>query len=123
MVNQLRQKGNTGEDRAVEYLKAQNYNILTRNYRCRLGEIDVIAEEKDYLVFIEIKTRHSLDKGLPQESVNIFKQQRIIRTAIAYIKENKCDGFNVRFDVVSVYPEKIELIRNAFMIPSGKYTI
>lgn len=112
--------GDKGEKYAADYLKKKKYKILALNYRKRCGEIDIIAENKQTLVFVEVKTRHNnsyLDAAL---AVDRKKQIRIIKTALLYISENKIDKF-CRFDVCEVYVdpenlklEKINYIENAF---------
>lgn len=111
--------GKYGEDLATKYLQAQGYQILERNYRCNLGEIDIVAQDKDYLVFVEVKTRTNVFFGFPHESVTHAKQSRIRKIALFYLAERRSSLENYRFDVISVLLEEgkidnIELIRNAF---------
>ena len=73
--------GTVGEDTAVGYLKKHGYKILERNFNCRYGEIDIIAQHGDYCVFIEVKSRNSLACGRPIEAVKPYKQSRIISSA------------------------------------------
>ncbi len=112
--------GNLGEEYAVDFLKNKKYKILARNYRIKYGEIDIIAENKKYIVFVEVKTRHSGSMIQPYEAVDYKKQQRIIKTANAYITEHKSDKY-CRFDVCEVFVnslnlklEKINYIEAAF---------
>jgi len=115
--------GSAGEDAAVEYLASMNFQILARNFRVgRLGEIDIIAREGEYICFIEVKTRSSTYFGMPSEAVVRRKQENIRRLAWAFLKQHGLTGENVRFDVVEVLSEgkglqgkiSINLIRNAF---------
>lgn len=110
--------GLKGEDLAEDFLKKQGYRILKKSFRTSFGQIDIIAKEKKTLCFVEVKTRSSLEFGLPQEAVHPLKQKRIIKTALVYLKDNQLLDRPVRFDVVSIqYRDnlpKIELIRNAF---------
>ncbi|MFA5536078.1 MAG: YraN family protein [Bacillota bacterium] len=111
--------GKMGEDIAVNYLEKEGYRILMRNYRCAFGEIDIVAQEKSDLVFIEVKTRRNVNYGLPFESVTKVKQQRIRKIALHYLQEMRPGIFDLRFDVVSILAEgektfEIELIKNAF---------
>ncbi len=114
-----RQKlGQRAEDAAVSYLKSQGYHILKRNYRTRFAEIDIIANQAGFLVFIEVKARKNLNKGSPKEAVTLFKQKKIILAANQYMKENRLVDIRVRFDVVALLAEnstfKIECVTNAF---------
>jgi putative endonuclease len=110
--------GKSGEELAVALLEGNGYKILTRNYKTKLGEIDIIARDKDTICFVEVKTRHSDKHGLPQESVQGTKQRQISKTALMYLKENNLLDKKARFDVVSIrYCEstyKLELIKDAF---------
>lgn len=95
-------RGRSGEDITAHFLRSRGYVIVERNYRNRLGEIDLIATKEDLLVFIEVKTRTSTAYGLPQEAVTPVKQKKIRRTALAYM-QNKCiEDADIRFDVVGI---------------------
>jgi putative endonuclease len=94
--------GLQGEDLATDYFKNKGYKILSRNYRKQTGEIDIIARDGEYLVFIEVKTRTSLLFGQPYEAVTLKKQGQISRVALDYITRNKLHNQAMRFDVVSV---------------------
>jgi len=111
-----RAKGKLGEDAAIKYLMANNYLIIERNYKNRLGEIDLIARDGDTLVFVEVKARSTLYYGNPEAAVDLRKQNKIIRVALSYINEKKCSDHPCRFDVVSIYGNKLEVIKNAFEI-------
>ncbi|UCC69750.1 MAG: YraN family protein [Armatimonadota bacterium] len=108
-----------GEDHAARYLRSRGYRVLERNFRARSGEVDIIAEQKDSLVFVEVKARSSNEFGEPREAVTGWKQRRIVNAARAYIARGG-DERSVRFDVVEVFltPEggvgRIELIPHAF---------
>jgi putative endonuclease len=112
------QLGKNGEESAESFLKNSGYKILTRNYKTKLGEIDIIAREKDCICFVEVKTRNSADFGLPKEAITPRKQRQIAKTALSYLKEKDLLDKRARFDVVSVLLDetgpKIELIKNAF---------
>lgn len=109
--------GQRGEDLAASYLQKQGYKIIQRNYKTMIGEIDIIARDGDDLVFIEVKTRESLEYGHPFESVNKNKRRKIANVAMLYLKRLK-DIPPCRFDVVSVYYEQgraeFNLIQDAF---------
>lgn len=94
--------GEIGEEYASKFLKKKKYKILERNYRKRYGEIDIIAENKNYIVFVEVKTRHKDSMISAADAVNRQKQIRIIKTASMYLAENETDKF-CRFDVCEVY--------------------
>lgn len=110
--------GKRGEDLAVAYLQRSGYRILERNYRCFLGEMDIIAEDGDIIVFVEVKSRKSETFGEPQEAVGLEKQKKISRISLHYLQQKRLETSNARFDVVAVklLPDgtRIELIRNAF---------
>jgi putative endonuclease len=110
--------GKSGEQCAADFLKNHGYRILFPNYKTKLGEIDIIAQDKDTICFVEVKTRATDKFGLPQEAVSGAKQRQISKTALAFLKEKKLLNKKARFDVVSVIyaggKPKIDLIRNAF---------
>jgi len=116
--------GAKGEAIAVSFLQSAGYRIVERNYRVRLGEIDIIAEEGGYLVFIEVKTRTDNRYGSPFESVTQQKQKQLSKVALEYMNKLECHDRPARFDVVAVLlqGEKktvsrdagIEIMRNAF---------
>ena len=110
--------GKRGEDLALRFLKRNGYKIIERNYVCKMGEMDIIAQEKDTLVFVEVKTRTSLDFGPPQLAVNSTKQRQLSKVALNFLKEKRCEDVKARFDVVAIVlrspGEEIELIRDAF---------
>ncbi len=94
--------GNQGEDLACDYLKQHGYTIILRNYRKKCGEIDIIARENDNLVFIEVKTRSSLEWDSPIAAVTVHKQKQIIKTAQHYLAENNYFDEAIRFDVLGI---------------------
>ena len=94
--------GERGEAAACRFLKDHGYEILEKNYRCKLGEIDVVAKRQERLAFVEIKTRTSTQFGLPQEAVDPRKRAKIFKIAQWYLKEKKLSGFPIAFDVVAV---------------------
>lgn len=103
------------EEIASEYLRARGYEILEKNFRCRFGEIDMVAREQNYLCFIEVKYRRTDRKGHPEEAVDRRKQNRICRVADYYLLSHPSDReVEVRFDVVAILGEEITLYRNAF---------
>lgn len=118
MVFENISRGKSGEEEAVNFLRKQGYKVLTRNYKSKLGEIDIIARDKDTLCFIEVKTRFSDRFGLPSEAVFKPKQRQISKAALSFLKENKLLDKKARFDVVSVMhtqgQSKLDLIKDAF---------
>jgi putative endonuclease len=118
--------GERGEMAACGFLKKHGYEILEKNYKCKLGEIDVIARRKERLAFIEIKTRTSAQFGTPQEAVDLQKQEKIFKIAQWYLKEKKLLKIPVAFDVVAILWAKeqapeIRLIADAFEKESKSY--
>lgn len=95
--------GDQGEEIAAEYLTARNYRICARKFRTPVGEIDLIAEQQNVLVFIEVKTRRSIRYGQPASAVDFRKQQKIIHTAYWYLRQQHRDEQLCRFDVIEVY--------------------
>ena len=108
-------KGNTGENRAAEYLLAKGYSIICRRYRSRKGEIDCIAHDPDgTLVFIEVKSSYQDGKS-PLFWVTPAKQRTIFRIAQQYLAEHGLVNVPCRFDVVALTKNKVEHLRNAFV--------
>lgn len=117
--------GDKGEEYAVKHLRKQGYKIVVRNYRKRYGEIDIIAENKEYIVFVEVKTRHENSMTQPVDAVDKRKRMRLIKTASAFLSENETEKF-CRFDVCEVYVKSenlklisINYIENAFEQENG----
>jgi putative endonuclease len=110
--------GKKGEEKALRFLKKKGYRIIEQNYVCKMGEMDIIAREKDTLVFVEVKTRTSMAFGPPQLAVNKFKQRQLSKVALNFLKQKKLEDVKARFDVVAILlppeQEEIELIRDAF---------
>jgi putative endonuclease len=116
--SQSQDLGKLGEDKAVCLLKDNGYRIIFRNYKTKLGEIDIIALDNDTVCFIEVKTRKSDKCGLPLEAISVFKQRQISKVALVYLKEKRLLDKKSRFDVVSVLflddRPRIDLVKNAF---------
>ncbi len=113
---QNKTKGNKGELIATKYLQEKNYVIIENNYRCEYGEIDIIAKDNGYIVFIEVKYRTNKNYGMPIEAVDSRKQERIRQVATNYIMENNIK-VKVRIDVIGILNSnglKINHIVNAF---------
>jgi putative endonuclease len=112
--------GALGEAAAVEELVRQGYVVRDRNYRCRGGEADVVADHGEDLVFVEVKTRTSLQHGLPREAVRWAKQHRLETAALHYCHAQEIEDRPIRFDIVEVVLLNgeiavVELIANAFV--------
>ncbi len=113
-----RHTGESGESIAVKFLKKNGYKIIERNYRCKLGEIDIIAQDNRVLAFIEVKARRTDEFGGPKWAVTPRKQRKISMVALKYLKETEQMGKKARFDVVAIrlLPDApdVEIIKNAF---------
>ena len=108
-------KGGYGESLAQSFIKKQlKYKILENNFKCVLGEVDIIAKDKNVIVFIEVKYKSSFCFGEPREKVTLHKQQKIKQVAQFYLKSKKMLDSMVRFDVIEVLDDKIEHIFDAF---------
>ena len=94
--------GKSGEDLAAKALQKKGLKIIIRNFRNKFGEIDIIARDRESLVFVEVKTRCSDRFGLPEEAVTAAKQKQIIRVASSYLSQHKLLNVPVRFDVVAI---------------------
>jgi putative endonuclease len=114
--------GRRGEEIAKRFIKRQGYKILEQNYRCPLGELDIIAEDHGVLAFVEVKTRVSADFGPPQAAVTPAKQKKIAQIAQNYLSHKGLWGVDCRFDVVAIslsadgQVEQLELIKDAFQV-------
>ena len=112
--------GKQGEELALKFLRKKGYKILESNYKTKLGEIDIIATDKDAVCFVEVKLRNSLRFGLPQEAVSVVKQRQISKAALQFLKINNLLDKKARFDIVSIINDpqtqvsNIDLIQNAF---------
>ena len=111
----IRKLGSDYEELAAAWLAEQGFEIVTRNFRCRSGEIDLIAWEGKYLVFVEVKYRSGGGQGDPADAVTFAKQRSISQVAALYLLRNQLpDDTPCRFDVVAVSPSGIQLYRDAF---------
>lgn len=114
MENNRRAVGTWYERKAGEYLEALGYEIIQYNYRCKKGEIDLIARDGEYLVFCEVKYRSDSGKGHPGEAVDLRKQRIISQCAMYYLLEKGISDLPCRFDVVGIEGGRITLYQNAF---------
>jgi len=111
--------GKKGEEIAASYLRKQGYKILEKNYRTKLGEIDIIANDNGCISFVEVRSINNLSFILPEDTINKNKELQIMRVALAYIKRYKLENKSCRFDVISIEnvdgaTPQIRLIKNAF---------
>ncbi len=119
--------GQQSEEAARRVLLAQGYRIRECNFRCAVGELDIIAEHAGRLVFVEVRSHTGDAFGAPQESVGNRKQRKVARVAEVYIKQRKLQGRPVRFDVVEVLinqagrPSSVNIIPNAFGAPPDSH--
>lgn len=111
-----REEGLQGEERAAAILKDEGYKIIERNFRSPFGELDIIAEEGGYLVFVEVKKRNTQVFGDPLQAVNAVKQRHIIKSAMFYMKTHRRFNSKVRFDVVGIDRENVKIVKHAFML-------
>ena len=104
LINVLKAQrtGTAGEDLVVDFLQKKGYRILQRNYRFEHGEIDIVAEDGNVLVFVEVKARRSKEYGEPEDAVTPRKREKIRSTANGYLFENKIDDKECRFDVIAI---------------------
>jgi putative endonuclease len=110
--------GLTGEELALREIERLGYRCIARNYRCALGEVDLVARDGDTLVFVEIKTRRGKTLGYAKEAVTARKKRQLSKVALAYMKAAKCPEAKARFDVVAVSlsggMSRIEVVKDAF---------
>lgn len=97
-----RSVGARGEEIAVAYLKGKKYVILERNFRCKGGEVDIVARDGRTIVFVEVKSRRSESYGPPQLSVTPFKQRQISKAALTWLAKNRQHDASARFDVIAI---------------------
>ena len=115
--------GNLGEEAAVKAIKKQGYKVIERNYRTKMGEIDIIAKDGEYTCFIEVRLRKNNNFGSPADTIDVRKQQKLIKTAKYYAVTKKIYDTPMRFDAVLINADakggkltniKTEIIKNAF---------
>jgi len=111
--------GNSGEDKAVAYLSSIGYNIIERNFHSSQGEIDIVAQDKEFIVFIEVKYYSFRSYGSPLGAVRRSKKDSMIHAAQTYLMKKNIKDINCRFDVIAIYREisgelRIDHIKDAF---------
>ena len=110
-----KQVGQHAEQKACDFLQARGLHLLTRNYRCFCGEIDLVMRDGHDIVFVEVRSRTSSNYGSAVDSVNKTKQKKIIKSAIHYLqKQNWLEKVNYRFDIIGLSKTNLEWIKNAF---------
>jgi putative endonuclease len=111
--------GALGEQLAKDHLKKKGYKLIEANYRCHSGEIDIVARQKDCLVFVEVRTKSSLEYGTPEESLSPTKQKHMIKSAYYYLQKHPKHPENWRIDLVAVELDafdklkRIDILENA----------
>ncbi|HEX7475622.1 MAG TPA: YraN family protein [Dehalococcoidales bacterium] len=111
--------GLLGEKLAQNFLKKKGYRILENNYRCRYGEIDIVARQGQCLVFVEVRTKNNLKFGTPEESISYSKMQHMEQAAEFYAQEHRTEGLEWRIDLIAIEldanlrVQRIEQIENA----------
>ena len=118
-VNHQQKVGQHAEDEACAYLVQKGFKLLVKNYRCFVGEIDLIMQDQDHIVFVEVRVRHRADYGNALESINRSKINKLIKAATHFLQWKKwLHTVNSRFDVIAIQPVngemQLEWIKNAF---------
>ncbi len=118
---QNKQLGNSGEEMAIQFLKQNGYHVLEKNYRTSFGEIDIIAEDRDTICFVEVKTRASVFLSSPFEAVSETKQRKLSQMAFEYLRKKNQMECRARFDAIAILFSagenvRIELVKNAFEV-------
>jgi putative endonuclease len=115
-VTNKKTEGQRGEEIACRALKKRGYRILDKNFSCRHGELDIVAEDNNVLCFVEVKARSSKDYGLPEEAVTYWKKRKLLNTAFVYIEKKNIRDRDMRFDIISVdlKTRKAEILKDAF---------
>jgi putative endonuclease len=116
MTMQRQNLGKSGEDRAVCELQRRGYAILARRYRTRHGEIDIVADDRGTIVFVEVKAREQADCGGAAAAVTIHKQRRLTSMAVDYLARNRVTDRPCRFDVVAIDGQKLTVYTSAFEV-------
>lgn len=107
--------GREGEAKAADYLRQKKYEVIGANYRCRFGELDLIAKKRELVVFVEVKLRKNDRFGAAADAVTLSKRDKLRKAAASWLASHDCDA-PTRFDVIEIYTEtgRINHIENAF---------
>jgi len=116
-VTDKRLAGDKYEEQAIQFLTAQGLQLLSRNYQCKAGEIDLIMKHDDAIVFVEVRFRKSQQFGGAAMSVTSTKQRKIALAALHYLQRNKCDNTPCRFDVLAFSERDQQWLQDAFHSP------
>ena len=122
MTDPRRALGAAGEARAAAWYRARGYRVVAQNWRCREGEIDLVATRRGVLVVVEVKTRRTDRFGSPAEAVTPAKQQRLRRLAMRFLDETGARPRAIRFDVVAILGGQLDVIESAFLRAPGAPT-
>lgn len=106
--------GKKGEDMACDYLKGKGYKIIERNFLCNMGEIDIIAQKDNWLIFIEVKTRQNDRFGQGKELITNEKKRKIMNASIVYLKNHLKEGVSVRYDLIDIMGDNLEHLEAIF---------
>jgi putative endonuclease len=119
-----REKGAQGEELARKYLKAEGFKILDVNFHARMGEIDIIAQDKNTIVFVEVKSAAHTSFGDPLNWIPVWKQERIIKASLVYLKSKGLTNSLMRYDVITVEPNRkvFSHVRDAFR-PGSSFSL
>ena len=107
--------GRAGEERAADWYRALGYRVIDRNWRAPIGEIDLVVRKRHTVVIVEVKTRRTDAYGAPALAVDVAKQRRLRRLAVAWLAEHRIRGrLEIRFDVVSITGDRVDVYESAF---------
>lgn len=113
------ERGNDGEERAVAYLMRAGMRIVERNFRSKLGELDIVARDRGTLVFVEVRSRYDSLHGTAIEMVNVHKQRKVTRVAWSYIATRRPHFITARFDVIGITGDELVHIEDAWRLGDG----
>jgi len=116
-VDPRNQQGASAEVDAAQLLVDAGYRIVERNYRCKAGELDIVARDGDVLVFVEVRSRSDDEHGTAPEMIQRTKQRRVIRVARCYLEAVAPDFDECRFDIVAITADESILLKDAFRVP------
>jgi len=118
-TNPRKKLGDFGESAAVKFLKDKGYEIVSTNYRCRYGEIDIVARDDYQIVFVEVRTKKGRAFGTPEESVSSIKQSRMVKAAETYLQDKGIESSDWRIDVVAIEVNSMDKVRRIDVIQNA----